>query len=132
MINWEKLKEDPAYECSRLCQINTANLVDALEKHAALYAYVNALYEKARATETRREWQYEQEKAQVFAQLRAEGTAIGEASETAELNEQVKEARKAYMKAEEKRRLLWALVDSLDTRKDMLIQLSARQRAEMD
>lgn len=132
IIDWEQLRTNPAYEVARICKIETARLEHALTRHSALYGYAHASYEEARAEEGELEWEYEQRKAEAFSALRDEGEAIGSAQEKAELDPAVQEARQKLMKAEKTRRILWALVQGLEHRKDMLVQLSARQRAEMN
>lgn len=132
VIDWEELHKNPEYEVARVCTINTANLEHALENHAAIYAYANAAYAKARADKGRVEWQYEQAVARAFADLREEGKAIGEAKETAETDEAVRTLKKKVLEADREVRILYALVQGLEHRRDMLVQLAARERAELN
>jgi len=126
MINWKNLKENPAKEAARLCSISTADLDQALENNAAIYAYVNTKYQIAEAEEAKLEWQYEQALSHAFSALRDDGEAIGSAKEKRELDDDVINIKKKILKAERKRRVLWALVKGLESREQMLIQLAKR------
>jgi hypothetical protein len=133
MINFKELKEEPEETVADLCSINLQHLETALQNQASLLAYATAAYENARVDETQAEWDLEETEAEVFnaIQEKEPGLAIGRTDKRVEAHERVKEARRDLA---DKRRMvanLKALVNGLHHRRDMLVQLSARQRQEM-
>lgn len=130
-IDLDALRDNPAFEVARICQIDTRDLDRALMTQAGLAAYAYSLHESARAAEQEAKYAYERAKAEEFSRLRDGGAAIGQANEQAELGEAVSAARQAAMAKEATTRQYYALVRGLEQRRDMLIQLSARQRQEM-
>lgn len=117
------------------CRIDLQNLDIALSRHPAIYAYCAAVYEMAKVKEARAKWDMEKAKAQAFSIVMDQGRANKiTATEAAEKVKQVplyQQSMDALLSAEVITGRMKALVDGLSHRRDMLVQISARQRAEM-
>lgn len=115
------------------CRINLQNLDQALERHPALFAYAVACFEMAKVQEAQKKWNLEVTKSTSYQFLMDSDpkmTVAGAdkkipsipavASAVAELHEAMSVVGR-----------LKGLVDGLGHRRDMLVQISARQRQEM-
>lgn len=129
---WDKLRDDPAALAAEVCSIDLVNLHMSLQMHAALRAWVGAAHESARVAEARVNWDLT--KARALAMLRF-GEVGGRPPKhvldaRVEGDDDVIELTEALLNAQEKRGALRAMSDALDHRRDMLVQLAAKQRQE--
>lgn len=115
------------------CKIDLANLEIALSRQASLYAYTVAAFEMSKVDEARKKWQLEAAEGEVYEALMrsSEKMTVAAANKITPKAAPVKEAQEAIFKAQGVSARLKALVSGLEHRKDMLIQISARQRQEM-
>lgn len=118
---------------SEYCRIDLANLDLALSRHAALYAYSVAAYELAKVQEARAKWKLEGTKAMVFGALTEKDSkiAVAAADKKIPLAIPVKEAMEEMLTIQSTVARLRGLAAGLEHRRDMLVQISARQRQEM-
>jgi len=129
-INKEAVLKDSQKEISELCEIDLDDLGLCLKQHPILYGRAYDYYEKAKASVSSQKWKYEQAKTKAFSELRDGGMAIGAAKERAEVEPEVIDAYNKLLEAEKRAGIFHALVRGLDHRKDMLIQLSSREKKE--
>lgn len=136
---WLALAKDPARLAAEVCSVDVVNLDQTLQKHAALRAWVNAAHEVARTTEEGLKW--EETKARARALLRAKednDPHTGKAKTVAVLEAEVTttpeviEHTEALLEQRKVRGSLRAMADALEDRKDMLIQIAAKQRKELE
>lgn len=134
---WDRLATEPERVAVEVCTIDIADLVGALQRHAALRAWVNAAHEKARVEESRAEWEFTKAKAVAMIHARgsldpltkkAKSVAVMEAE--VDCDSQVSDAKDTVLHANTKRGALRAMSDALEDRKDMLVQIAARARME--
>lgn len=129
-VNAEKVLSNPEEEISKLCEIDLDDLTNCLKEHSVLYGRAYVYCEKAKAQASAEKWRYEQAKTQAFSKLREDGMAIGSAKEQCELESDVVALYEKLLKAEKKTGIFYALLRGLEHRKDMLIQLSSREKKE--
>jgi hypothetical protein len=117
---------------SELCRINVANLESTLERHPGLFAYASAQHELAKVAEARAEWMLERKRAEAFKRTKdAHATMPANRIEReVETDQEVVSAAEHYFTQKAITARLKALVNGLEHRRDMLVQLSARQRKE--
>jgi hypothetical protein len=134
---WDQLHQNPARLAYEIAQIDLTDLQSTLQRHPALRAWVSATYENARIVEERAKWELTKIKA--IATLQAKATVDADTNKNktvavldaeVETNEAVLAAVAVLLEAQEKRATLKAMVDSLEDRVQMLVQLAARQREE--
>ena len=118
-------------EIAKFCRIDLGSLDEALSRHAALYAYAAAAFEMSKVQEARAKWHVEVTSSACFSALRSEGLSATAADKEALLNPKVLAAKEDLFTTQHTTSLMRALVGGLEHRRDMLIQISARQRAEM-
>lgn len=133
---WEQLAKNPTTLAATVCTIDVVNLNETLQRHPALRAWVNAAHEAARIAEARAEWEVTKARARALLVLRNLTDANGSKKTVQVLeaevedHEQVQGATQRWLDAQEKRGALRAMADALEDRKDMLIQIAAKQRQE--
>jgi hypothetical protein len=129
---WKRLADEPARLAAEVCFIDVANLEQTLYKHAALYAWVCASHEVARIAEERLRWEVTKARARALMRAREteERKTVQSIAAEVELDETVQETTEDLLSAQDKRGALRAMVDALEHRKDMLLQISAKQRQE--
>lgn len=134
---WERVKSDPAALAYEVCRVDLTDLRLTLQTHASLRAWVGAVHEQARVEEERAK--FELTKRRAIAMMTAKATpdpvsgkakTVGVMEAEMELDADVAAAQAALFRAMEKRGALRAMVESLTERRDMLVQLSAKQREE--
>lgn len=124
--------------CQWLCSIKRADLAGALEVQASYYAYFASLHAAARALESARKSDFEQVKANSFSTLTKNvkdgggGKSATAASAVLAMQKPMMTVEKTYRDAVLVSARYYGLLHALDHRRDMLVQLSARQRAELD
>lgn len=130
MIELDRLLESPALEAAKLCAINLADIEDTMQKHPALFAYAAASYEVERVKEARAKAGLERIRAEVF-QIESQDKAVSRVKEEIDANPRVIAAQDILLRTQQRVAVLRAVVESLTQRRDMLIQLAARQRQEI-
>jgi len=134
---WERIKNEPAKLAAELCFIDLTQLDVALQKHPSLHAWVNAEHEVARIAESRADW--ELIKARARALLVAKATpdthtnkmkTVDVLDAEADTHESVQNAKLLLFDAQEKRGALRAIMDAMEGRIQMLVQIAAKQRQE--
>lgn len=133
MIDWTRLAGDaPEEYIADLCSINLTHLDNSLQNHAALYGYAESMAEAAEAAYARAKKALEFLQAEKFNayQKREKGLAIARTERRIEEDPDIQEAKDEVIKAQAIRGQLRALCKALVHRRDMLIQISSRQKAE--
>lgn len=135
---WRRLAVEPTRLAAEVCFVDVTNLDATLQKHPSLRAWINAAYESARIEEERARWDVTRARAlQMLAAKSALDEHTGKYKSVVVLeaevdgSERVKETMDTLLAAQEKRGALRAMAQALEDRKDMLIQISAKQRQEM-
>jgi hypothetical protein len=134
MIDWEALNgDDPAAEIARVCAIDVTDMETVMQAHPALFGYASASYEVARAQQSTAEWSLDRTKAAVFEEKKAEDpkASVSGIKEVLENDPKVIAASNEVLQSTRRALLLKSLVNALDHRRDMIIQISARHREEM-
>lgn len=148
---WARLKADPAALAAQVCSIDLRNLDETLVTHPALRAWLNATHEVAKIEEEKAQWELTKVRAEVMLKAKSEeegaeadvdGKGKPKAAKKAktvdvlkaevEVHPDVVRATEEYHAALEKRSMLTAMTKALDDRLQMLIQVSANQRAERE
>lgn len=111
-----------------LTEIDEQKLEQEMREFAAMYSWWATKYAQARSKAKKLEKAYENKKAQAF--LHAEADTVAARKRKAETAPEVQDALEEYQSAEEDRRMLKVMVDSLDRKHPMLVQLSAQKRTE--
>lgn len=131
---WNRLRDDPERLAAEVVLIDTSRLDEMLVRHASLRAWVNAVHETARVGEDRAKWEVNKARAKAMLEARA-----GDVKKTVPvLNAEVEQdanvisAEEALLDAQHKRGALRAMVIALEDRKDMLVQIAAKRRKEME
>ncbi len=127
-LDFDLLAQDPAREAARVCTINVANLDQAIERHPALFAYVHSHWSIAKAAEEAAKWKYEQAVGDAFSAARLSGEALGAAKIMSTQAIPVQELKMALLACSRFTRQLDSVVRGMEHRRDMLVQLSARDR----
>jgi hypothetical protein len=132
----------PESECKQIisdfCHINLSDLQTALARHAGIYAYASATYEAFQVQEARDKWSKEQAESQAFDKLLQDWAKNKEGKDPTVSGSTLKIRLDPTFSAAQQRLLdtqstigrLKALVKGLEHRKDMLVQVAARQRRE--
>jgi len=136
---WQDLADNPAALAREVCAVSIVDLDDTLQKHPALRAWVGASYEAARIELERRAWEVTKTRSLALIAVNEDATGRdGKKSKTVGVMEAEVNARADVMEAEEGRLAqaevvgaLRAMTIALEDRKDMLVQLAAKQRLEM-
>ena len=136
---WASLTNDPARLAAEVCSIDLVNMEETLQKHASLRAWVNGAHEVARIAEERAKWDETRMRATVLLEAKRELDAnTGKHKTVAVLeaeviiNQRVVDAMTVLFTQQEKRGALRAMSNALEDRKDMLIQIAAKQRKEIE
>lgn len=137
---WEQLSDNPARLAAQVCLIDVHNMDRTLQRHASLRAWVNAQHETARVEEERAKWELTKTRARVLLQD-VRMTADSQTGKTktkdvaeaeVELHDDVVACTEALLTAQQKRGALRAMADALEDRKDMLVQIAAKNRREQE
>lgn len=134
---WERLQSNPGALARDICQIDLVNLDRTLQEHPALRAWVNAAFETSRVAEERAKWELTKTRARTLMRVKSEPDGNGKPKTVqvidAEVDndEEVQKATDHYLHTQEIKGALRAMADALEDRKDMLIQISAKQRQEL-
>ena len=134
---WDRAIKDPALLAHEVCSLDLNDIEGALQKQPALYAWVSAAHEGARIEEERARWNVT--KAEAVAMLTAKAfrdphtdkpKTVGVLQAEVDVDDEVGLRKSVLFAAMEKRAALRAMTDALSHRRDMLVQLAARQRDE--
>jgi len=134
---WKSLDENPAALAHDVCSIDIRYLDETLEKHPGLRAWVNAAHEVARVQEERAKWEVTKTRAAMLLTAKQQKDLdTGKPKTVTVLEAEVEQhpdviaAVEHLFKQQEVRGALRAMADALEDRKDMLIQIAAKQRKE--
>jgi hypothetical protein len=141
---WERLQADPARLAAEVCTINTVNIIQTLHEQPALRAWVNATHEMAKIEEEQARYELTKTRARVLLAAKAEeeapaepggkgkvkGKTVAVLDAEVEDHAEVQAANEKLLAVMTKRSVLRAMSDALEDRLQMLIQISAHQRAE--
>lgn len=130
--NADSDSRDVANIAGWLSSVDRSDLSGALETQSEYYGYLAMLWEAARFLEGRAKAALEQTKAATFSTLTSQGKSAAAANGMLPTQTAVVEAEDTYRKAALVSGRYRGLLHALDHRRDMLVQLSARQRAELD
>ena len=132
MIDFTALKDMPAEEVANLCAIDLNYMETTLQNHASLYAYAEASYETAEYTKAVAAVYLDRAKDDAFNTIQQDepGLAIGKTDARVGAMEAVRSAQDHLLECSKDSGMLKALIKGLQHRKDMLIQISSRQKAE--
>jgi hypothetical protein len=131
---WKRLRSDPAQLAAEVCTVDVVALDETLQKHPALRAWVNAAHEVARIAEERLKWELTKTRAVVLLREKKRGPNKTVSVLEAEVDSsvEVEEATNKLLAQQEVRVALRAMANALEDRKDMLIQIAAKQRKELE
>lgn len=136
---WQSLADSPERLAAEVCFVDLVSLEEQLAKHASLHAWVNAAHETAAVAEERAKWELTKTEARVL--LTAKGTPDVDTKKAKTVDvlkaevaasPDVEQANIALFATMEKRGALRAMAKALDDRKDMLVQIAAKQRSEKE
>ena len=134
---WERIKREPAKLAAELCFIDVVRLDETLQRHPSLHAWVNAEHEVARIAEARADWELIKARARALLIAKAMPDAHTNKAKTvdvldaeADTHESVQNAKLTLFAVQEKRGALRAVIDAMDGRIQMLVQIAAKQRQE--
>lgn len=134
---WKQLLQDPASLAKEVCTIDLVDLDKTLQQHPALRAWINAAHEVARIEEEKLKWEETRTRAGVLlAAHRLMDETTGKVKSVAVLTAEVdcdpivQSIVTRLHKQQETRAALRAMANALEDRKDMLIQIAAKQRKE--
>jgi hypothetical protein len=135
---WERLSSDPRRLAAEVCLIDMSRLDEMLQRHPSLRAWINAAHEVARAEEERAKWELNKAKTRSYLASKKEKDpdtgkpkTVGVLEAEVEQDEEVQKVTDHLLSLTQKRAALRAMADALEDRKDMLIQIAAKRRAEM-
>lgn len=134
---WDRLSLEPERLAAEICSVDVVNLDLTLQHHSALRAWVNAAHESARIDEERKKMEVTKSRARALLKAKGEKDSHTDKTKTVqvldaevETDVAVLAAEDLFMDAQEKRGVLRAMSNALEDRMQMLIQISAKQRAE--
>ncbi|KKN68891.1 hypothetical protein LCGC14_0446770 [marine sediment metagenome] len=136
---WTRLTKEPAALAAQICAIDLVDLDTTLQQHASLRAWVNASYEVARIGEEKLKWELTKTRASLtYSASRVNDPVTDKPKTIAVLNAEVdndplvENVTKRLHTQGEMRAALGAMTKGLEDRKDMLIQIAAKQRREIE
>lgn len=136
---WDALATEPEKLAAAVCFVDVVKLDETLQHHAALHAWIAAAHEIARIEEEKAKWEATRTHAEQLLLAREEPDPITQKAKTVDVikaqaddSKALQEAMTAQFAAGRKRAVLRAMDKALEDRKDMLVQLSARQRREQE
>jgi hypothetical protein len=129
-LNAKTVLGSPHEEISRLCEIDLDDIQGCLRNHAVLYGRAYSYFQAAKAKENQEKWEFEKLRSKTAAKLRERGVAVTASKEEAEVDPDVVDQYKRFLLAEHRTGIFYALLKGLEHRKDMLVQLSSREKKE--
>lgn len=134
---WQQLKDSPEALAAEVCSIDTSDLEQTMKHHPALVAWVVAAYEAARIGEEKAKWILTRTKATALLDAKKDKDPQSGKSKTVavlesevEDDDRVQKAQMDLLDAQQIRGSLKAMADTMRDRRDMLVQISAKQRDE--
>lgn len=134
---WDQIQSNPMVIAKAVAEIDLVDMERTLQTHPALRAWINAAHETTRIEEERAKWELSKTRAEAL--LRVKSTAdphTGKAKTVAVIDAEVEtdlgvqDCQEVLLTISQKRAALRAMADSLEDRKDMLIQIAAKHRQE--
>lgn len=113
-------------------EINTSELSKQMSEQPSLYARVSYLYSVAKNFTNNCKFALDIKYSQKYRDHRSESTAEKTSDIYVKDDPEYKQIRQVYIDAEHQEQVIRSLLDGLQHRKDMLIQLGALLRQEMD
>ena len=110
---------------------DSTKLSEEMAEQPALYARYSYLYYIAKRNAASCKFALEVVYAETFSRFRSDGNAEKTTDNLVKMDERYQKARKLYLEAESEENLLRSVVENLRDRKDILVNLSATLRAEM-
>jgi hypothetical protein len=136
---WNLLREDPSGLAREVCSIDLVDLETTLQQHPSLRAWINAAFETSRVQEERAKWTLTKTRAKALLIAKAatdphtgKNKTVGVLDAEVDNHAAVQEAMEELLDLSQMRASLRAMADSLEDRKDMLIQIAAKHRRESD
>lgn len=132
LLELETDEREAHRQIAKYCRIDLAALDTALERHPALFGYSVACHEMAKVRESQAKWDLEVALAQAFEIVTnqdAKLTATA-ADRKIKMVPIVQGAAKAHRDAMVVCSRLKGLVNGLEHRRDMLVQIASKQRKE--
>lgn len=136
---WSQLASDPARLAAEVCAVDVTNLDITLQQHPALRAWVNATHESVRIEEEKAKYELTKAEAQAFMRAKAvldkdtgKAKTVDALKAEVTLDKAVVEAQEFLLGVQQQRSVLRAMSDALEDRLQMLIQISAKQRKELE
>jgi len=132
-IDLEQLFREPLTVIPSLVTIDIVNLENVMINHARLVAWAVIVYEEAKSLEASAKWDldYMRSKAQAALFQNDPKLAMGKAEAMATSDISVSTQARKYQELQRKTSILKSLVSALEHRRDMIVQLAARQRQEI-
>jgi hypothetical protein len=135
---WQRLRTSPAQLAAEVCSINIVQIDETLQMHASLRAWVNAALEVARIDEAKLTWHETKTRAAILLMLKRIDPDTNKPKTVTMLDAEaiqqpeLQKITEQILKQKEITGGLKAIEKALEDRKDMLIQIAAKQRKEMD
>jgi hypothetical protein len=128
-IDFQKLFEAPETEIVEIVRISLRNLLETMARHPGIYGYAAAAFEAGKVRQLELEYGVKQAKARAFSHFLQQTSATA-ADKLVDGDQGVIEAQATLIRQMREVAALGALVRALDHRRDMLVQIAARQRQE--
>ena len=132
-IDFKALESAPENTVAELCRIDLADLISTMELHPALYGFAAAHHESAKIAEVQKAAEVDRIKAAVFLALAQQDPTlpVNRLERLVETNLDYQAAVKDHIAAKRRAGALRSLVNGLEHRRDMIIQIASRQKHEM-
>lgn len=131
-IDWDRIRSGDDEYIEQLVSIDRDDPADDMQNQAALYASAARSWAQAKSRLSKAEIALEEAESRVFDKYRDDGLAIGHASEKVDSHSDVVELKHIVRKIQHEVDMKRKLLHALSHRKDMLVQIGADRRAEMD
>lgn len=123
-IDYDRLAKFPEQTVAEYCKINLRDLDTTLARSASFFAYVSVAYEMRRIEEGKKKVALDRAKARYYA---GTTTPITRAQLEVDNDPAVIVAQDEYVAAQEDTARLRSLLNGLEKRHEMLVQISARK-----
>lgn len=132
-IDFEKLKESPAETAASLVRIDLADIVRTLQTHPELFAFAAMHAEEAKIAEMKASAEVSRVKAQVFLDMASNDPSlpVNRLERMTDTHPDYLKAVQEHVEAAKLSRYLKRLVDSMEQRRDMIVQIHSRQKKEL-
>lgn len=135
---WSLLRSQPELVAKEVCAIDLINIEETLQKHSGLRAWVGAAFESCRIQEEQAAWRLAKTRGKVLLEAKGamdpntgKAKTVEALKAEVDVHPDVDAAEQEVIVAKGMKGVLKIIYDSLGDRRDMLIQIASRQRAEM-